>query len=284
MMSGPQGPDANPWQGSGADQPAAGAEQPYAEQPYAEQPYSGAPSWPQADSTAAETPAWAPPGTEAPVWGQPPPAYNPQQYPPQFGQPVQGYPQPYGAPAEYNPAAYGQPGQPNPYGAPPQYGQYPQGQYPQGQYPQGQYPQGQYPQQPVGYPPPGQPGQYPPYGQPGGEELAKKSTRTTAAILGSLGALLLAAVLLLGFWKPGFFVTTKLDVDKAQQGVQQILTDEASGYGAKNVNDVKCNNGQNPTVRKGDTFNCEVSIDGTKRQVTVTFQDDKGTYEVGRPK
>ena len=283
-MSGPQGPDANPWQGSGADQPAAGAEQPYAEQPYAEQPYSGAPSWPQADSTAAETPAWAPPGTEAPVWGQPPPAYNPQQYPPQFGQPVQGYPQPYGAPAEYNPAAYGQPGQPNPYGAPPQYGQYPQGQYPQGQYPQGQYPQGQYPQQPVGYPPPGQPGQYPPYGQPGGEELAKKSTRTTAAILGSLGALLLAAVLLLGFWKPGFFVTTKLDVDKAQQGVQQILTDEASGSGAKNVNDVKCNNGQNPTVRKGDTFNCEVSIDGTKRQVTVTFQDDKGTYEVGRPK
>ena len=273
-MSGPQGPDANPWQGSGADQPAAGAEQPYAEQPYAEQPYSGAPSWPQADSTAAETPAWAPPGTEAPVWGQPPPAYNPQQYSPQFGQPVQGYPQPYGAPAEYNPAAYGQPGQPNPYGAPPQYGQYPQG----------QYPQGQYPQQPVGYPPPGQPGQYPPYGQPGGEELAKKSTRTTAAILGSLGALLLAAVLLLGFWKPGFFVTTKLDVDKAQQGVQQILTDEASGYGAKNVNDVKCNNGQNPTVRKGDTFNCEVSIDGTKRQVTVTFQDDKGTYEVGRPK
>jgi len=27
-----------------------------------------------------------------------------------------------------------------------------------------------------------------------------------------------------------------------------------------------------------------VSIDGTKRQVTVTFQDAKGTYEVGRPK
>ena len=80
-MSGPQGPDANPWQGSGADQPAAGAEQPYAEQPYA-----AAPSWPQADLPAAETPAWAPPGTEAPVWGQPP-AYNPQQYSQQYGQP-----------------------------------------------------------------------------------------------------------------------------------------------------------------------------------------------------
>ncbi len=92
------------------------------------------------------------------------------------------------------------------------------------------------------------------------------------------------SVLVLGFWKPGFFVTTKLDVNAAQSGVQQILTDESNGYGAKNVNDVKCNNGVSPTVKKGDTFNCEVSIDGTKRQVTVTFQDDNGTYEVGRPK
>jgi len=258
-MSGPQGPDANPWQVAGADQPATGAEQPYA----------APPAWQPSDPSGVETPAWAPPGTEAPVWGQQPPAYNPQQYQ-QYGQPP-GYPQPYGTPPhgtapEYNPAAYGQPGpypQPGPYGQPPQYGQYPQ--------------------QPVGYPPPGQPGQYAPYGQPGVEE-AKKSTRTIATILGSLGALLLAALLVLGFWKPGFFVTTKLDVNKAQQGVQQILTDEAGGYGAKNVNDVRCNNGQNPTVRKGDTFNCEVSIDGTKRQVTVTFQDDKGTYEVGRPK
>ena len=66
--------------------------------------------------------------------------------------------------------------------------------------------------------------------------------------------------------------------------VQQILTDESNGYGAKNVKDVKCNNGESPTVKKGDTFDCEVSIDGTKRKVTVTFQDDNGTYEVGRPK
>ncbi|EUA44415.1 hypothetical protein I552_4188 [Mycobacterium xenopi 3993] len=79
-------------------------------------------------------------------------------------------------------------------------------------------------------------------------------------------------------------MTTKLDINKAQAGVQQILSDETNGYGAKNVKDVKCNNGQNPTVKKGATFDCEVSIDGTKRQVTVTFQDNKGTYEVGRPK
>ncbi len=248
-MSGPQGSDANPWQASGHDQPVAGADQP----------------------SAPEAPAWQPPGSEAPAWQ--PPAYNPPQYP-QYGQPpvAPGYPapQPYGAPAEYNPAAYGQPGpyaQPGPYGPPPQYGQYP----PPGQ--PGQYP-----------PPPGQPGQYPPYAQPGAEEASKTSMRAMGTVLGVLGALVLAVVLIMGFWKPGFFVTTKLDVNKAQQGVQQILTDESNGYGAKNVKDVKCNNGQNPTVKKGDTFNCEVSIDGTKRQVTVTFQDDKGTYEVGRPK
>ena len=211
-------------------------------------------AWPPAGS---ETPAWQQPGTEAPAWQ--PPAY-PQQY--QYGQP-QGYPAapPYGAP-EY--AGYGQPGQygqPGAYGPPPQYGQYPQ---------PGQYP--------------GQPGQYNPYAVPGAPEVGKKPTKALGVVLGALAAVAVLAVLILGFWKPGFFVTTKLDVNKAQQGVQQILTDESNGYGAKNVKDVKCNNGANPTVKKGDNFTCEVSIDGTKRQVTVTFQDDKGTYEVGRPK
>jgi hypothetical protein len=86
-----------------------------------------------------------------------------------------------------------------------------------------------------------------------------------------------------GFWEPGFFVTTKLDVNKAQAGVQQVLSDETNGYGAKNVKDVKCNNGTDPTVKKGATFDCSVSIDGAQKRVTVTFQDGKGTYEVGRP-
>ncbi len=213
-------------------------------------------------------------GSEQPPAWQPP-AYTPQQYP-QYGQPP-GYPQgqPYAPPTDYPGPGYGQPGQ------------YPQGQYPPGQYPPpyGQYPPGQYP--PPGQPgqfPPGQPGQYPGYAQPGAAEASKKSMKVVGGVLGALAVLVVGVVLILGFWKPGFFVTTKLDVNKAQEGVQQILTDEANGYGAKNVKDVKCNNGQNPTVKKGDTFNCEVSIDGTKRQVTVTFQDDKGTYEVGRPK
>ena len=100
---------------------------------------------------------------------------------------------------------------------------------------------------------------------------------------GAIAFLLIAVVLVLGFWEPGFFVTTKLDVSKAQTGVQQVLTDETNGYGAKNVKDVKCNNGSDPTVKKGGTFDCAVSIDGAQKHVTVTFQDDKGTYEVGRP-
>ncbi|MGY4712131.1 DUF4333 domain-containing protein [Mycolicibacterium sp. CBM1] len=260
-MSGPQGSDPNPWQ---AQQPAQGQDQPAP----GTEPTTAAPSWQQPEHPAGDTPAWQPsggetwqqPSTEPPAWQ--PPAYT-QQYPQYGQQPAQGYPQQGYQPAEYNPAAYGQPGQ---YGQPP---------YPQpGPYGQ---PYGQ-------YPPQGQPGQYAPYPQPGGEEMAKRSTAVIGTVAGVLAAIVIAVVLVLGFWKPGFFVTTKLDITKAQQGVQQILTDETNGYGAKNVKDVKCNNGQNPTVKKGDTFNCEVSIDGTKRQVTVTFQDNNGTYEVGRPK
>ncbi|EHB53464.1 hypothetical protein MycrhDRAFT_3927 [Mycolicibacterium rhodesiae JS60] len=259
-MSGPQGSDPNPWQGQpaqGQDQPAPGSEQP-------------TPAWQPPETPAPETPAWGqPPTNEPPAWQ--PPAYTQPQYPQYGQQPAQGYPQqpPYQAPTEYNPAAYGQPGQ---YGQPPQYGQPQYGQYPQ---------TGQYPQQPGD---PNQPGQYSPYPQMDGGEGAKKSSAVIFTVIGVLAAIVVAVVLVMGFWKPGFFVTTKLDIAKAQVGVQQILTDETNGYGAKNVKDVKCNNGANPTVKKGDTFTCEVSIDGTKRQVTVTFQDDKGTYEVGRPK
>jgi hypothetical protein len=254
-MSGPQGSDpTQPWPG--------------------QQPQGDQPAWQQ-------PPAPEEPTTEAPAWG--PPAYTPQQYP-QYPQPDQGsqqpptyspqqYPPPdqYGQPTAYSPPSYQQPGQ---------YGQQPgqPGQY--GQQP-GQY--GQYGQQPDQYgQQPGQ--QYSPYGSTGTEAGSKKSMGLILGVVGLLAAVIIAVVGVLGFWKPGFFVTTKLDVAAAQTGVAQILSDEANGYGAKNVKDVKCNDGSSPTVKKGDTFDCEVSIDGTKRQVTVTFQDDSGTYEVGRPK
>jgi len=243
-MSGPQGSDqTQPWPGQ--DQPSSDP----SNQPSSNQP----PVWQQ--------PA---PGQDQQNWQ--PPAYTPQQYP-SYQQPGQ---QPYTPPQQYGQQPTADYGQQQQY---PQYGQQP-GQYGQPD----QY--GQYPQQPGQY---GQYGQFD-AGAPQQQEGSKRSLALIGGIVGLLAALIVAVVAVLGFWKPGFFVTTKLDVGAAQSGVQQILTDESNGYGAKNVKDVKCNGGNSPTVKKGDTFNCEVSIDGTKRQVTVTFQDDKGTYEVGRPK
>lgn len=244
-MSGPEGSDQQ-WQ------PPGKAE---GEQPVGEQPTVAAP-WQQPDESTWQAPAYPP--SEYSQYQQPPGQF----YPP-YPQP--GYPQPeqYAA----TPGQYGQYGQPGQY-VPPQYGQYPQqpGQYPQ----PGQY---------------GQPGQYQqpyaPYEQSTAE--SKRSIAVIGGVVGVLAVIVIGVVLVLGFWAPGFFVTTKLDINKAQVGVQHVLSDETSGYGARNVKDVKCNNGQNPTVKRGATFDCTVSIDGTQRHVTVTFQDNKGTYEVGRP-
>ncbi len=263
-MSGPQGSDpTQPWPGQqpepGKDQPSSDAAVNKPWQPPtsgADQPTTAAPGW-------QPPPAYDPQQQQYPQYQQPSaPGYQPPQYPPteQFGQQSGEY-SPQGYPGQYGQPQYGQPGQ--------QYGQ-PGQQYGQ---PPGQY-----------GPQPGQYGQYPQYGTPATEEGSKRSLAVIGGVIGLLAAIIVAVVLVMGFWKPGFFVTTKLDINAAQTGVQQILTDEANGYGAKNVKDVKCNDGQSPTVKKGDTFNCEVSVDGTKRQVTVTVQDDKGTYAVGRPK
>jgi hypothetical protein len=258
-MSGPQGPDpTQPWQGS--------------------QPPSDPAAWQQ--SPTPEQP------TEAPAWGQGP-AYPQQQYP-GYQQPGQPSQPGYGAPAQgYQGAdAYGQ--QPTAYGAP---------SYQQSSQPT-QYGQPEY-GQPTQYAQPGQYGQPTQYAQPGdpnayGQQFApypasgtgssKGSKKTLLIIAAAIAALVLVVVGVTGFWKPGFFMTTELDVNAAQTGVAQILGDQANGYGAKNVQDVKCNDGKNPEVKKGGNFTCDVSIDGTKRQVTVTFQDSSGTYEVGRPK
>jgi hypothetical protein len=257
-MSGPQGPDpTQPWPGS--------------------QPPSDPPAW--------QPPAPDQPTTETPAWGQQPPAYPPQQYP-GYQQPAQpGYqPQQYpGAdqygqqPTAYGPSSYPQSAPPSQYGQPGQYGQ-PADATQYGQ--PGQY--GQY----SPYQQPGAEGQqFSPYGAaPGAEAGSKKSLGVILGVVGVLVAIVVIAVGIMGFWKPGWWVETQLDVNAAQTGVQQILSDEANGYGAKNVQDVSCNDGKNPTVSKGANFTCEVSIDGTKRQVTVTFQDNNGTYEVGRPK
>ena len=202
-----------------------------------------------------------------PAWQQQPPAYSPQQYP--------GYPQPGQQP--YQP--------PQQYPSTEQYGQQPGRLHAAGLpavRPVSRASTASSPASTASSQ--GSTASTAQYGSTESPEGSKRSLALVGGIIGLVAAIIVGAVAVLGFWKPGFFMTTKLDVDAAQSGVQQILTDESNGYGAKNVKDVKCNDGQSPTVKKGETFDCEVSIDGTKRQVTVTFQDDNGTYEVGRPK
>lgn len=75
-----------------------------------------------------------------------------------------------------------------------------------------------------------------------------------------------------------------LDVAAAQRGVAAVLVDPISGYGVASVDAATCNNGVNPPVRRGESFSCDVVVDGAPRRVLVVFQDDDGTYAVDRPR
>lgn len=174
--------------------------------------------------------------------------------------------------------------------------------------PASSYPATGYEQQQPGYADPNQQYAQQGFGQPGGQfsggfgapgggftptqnfgstpfDSASSGSNKTLLMIGGIGvaAVALIAVLVLGFWVPGWFVTTTLDVNKAQEGVTKILSDQVNGYGIKDVKNVKCNNGTNPEVKKGDSFSCDVTVDGSNKQVKVIFQDDNGRYEVGRP-
>jgi hypothetical protein len=101
---------------------------------------------------------------------------------------------------------------------------------------------------------------------------------------GAAAFLIAVAVLLANLSNLGITGGTVLDVGKVQNGVLQTLSDPASGYGANSVTDVSCNGGRNPSARQGTTFNCDATINGARRQVTVTVSDDQGTYEIDRPR
>lgn len=101
---------------------------------------------------------------------------------------------------------------------------------------------------------------------------------------GIAAAVVEAAVLLSGVLNLGVTGGTVLDVRKVQVGVLQTLSDPASGYGANTVTDVSCNNGHNPSAAKGTTFTCDVTVNGVQRHVAVVVSDDKGTYEIDRPR
>ncbi len=101
--------------------------------------------------------------------------------------------------------------------------------------------------------------------------------------LGATLTVIAAALLITGFWTPGFFVTKQLDISAAQAGVTHVLSD-SNGYGARNVSDVRCNDGHNPTIVQGGTFTCQATIDRIKHQFVATFTDDAGSYEISTPK
>ena len=138
--------------------------------------------------------------------------------------------------------------------------------------------------QPGPCPPPfPDPNRYRPPGFPG-QPLPRRRRRLRHSLLiGGVPAAVVVAVGLPVGVRLALSEGKQLDVQTAQAGVQQILADPIKGYGAKNVTDVRCNNGRNPIAKQGSSFTCEVNIDGTPRTVTVVFQDDNGTYEVDRP-
>lgn len=101
--------------------------------------------------------------------------------------------------------------------------------------------------------------------------------------LGGAATVIAAVAVITGFVAPGIFVTKQLDINAVQAGVSHVLSDP-TGYGARNVSDVTCNDGHNPTVTKGGTFTCQATIDHIKHQFIVTFTDDGGSYEISAPK
>jgi hypothetical protein len=138
----------------------------------------------------------------------------------------------------------------------------------------------QYPQQPGQY---GYPGPYgaKPANAAGAPNQSKRWLLITGGVI--LGVIV-ALALVLGLLGFGAFNRQVLDVNKAQEAVKRVITDPTAGYGVDNVTDVNCNNGDNPSAKKGDTFTCQVTVDGKKRHVTAVFIDDNGTYEVDRPR
>jgi hypothetical protein len=201
----------------------------------------------------SDTPWWQQKKRDTPA--PQPPSAQPQATPQQYQPPQPQYQQPaYPSP----------PQQPATYQQPPQQGAYPQYAQP------AQYAQpGQYPQQ-----------AYAPAPATTSSGSGKRWLIIGGAVLALIVVVVVAAVVLLAVGGSN----TQLDVSKAQAGVQQILTDPVNGYGLQNVSDVKCNNGDNPSAGKGDSFTCQVNVNGAKRNVNVVVVDDNGTYEIDRPK
>ncbi|MTD56840.1 DUF4333 domain-containing protein [Amycolatopsis pithecellobii] len=163
---------------------------------------------------------------------------------------------PYGG---NNPQQWGYPPPQPPPGYPPQYGQQP----------------GYPPPQPYGQPTRPYHGQEPPdFGVP---RTPRQGHGKLLWILVPVVLVVLAALGVTGFWKPGFFVpTVVLDQTALQNGVRETL----KGYGAT-ADAVSCP--PDREVKPGNTFTCTATIKGKQQPIIVTVLDTNGNYQVGRP-
>jgi hypothetical protein len=189
-----------------------------------------------------QMPSFPPPGVPYPPQPAPP-------YPPPPPLPQQAYP----PNVPYQPEGPAQPGWSQPGYGPPPY------------QPDSGYP----PQQPYGAPPPGY-GQYGQYGQqpyaayapPAAPKRRRVVLWTAAAVVVVVVGLAIAAFTA----KPGFLGFKKvLDHTAVENTIEQ------AGY-----TNVVCDNGKNPTVKKGTTFSC--TADGGKK-ITVRITSSSGNYE-----
>ncbi|MCV7255204.1 DUF4333 domain-containing protein [Mycobacterium hackensackense] len=149
-------------------------------------------------------------------------------------------------------------------------------------------PRAPYPPPPQRPPPPPQPDPHhyrlPPQ-PPASHRVPNQASGPNMVLLGGIaGAVVLLIVAGVSIWAWKFRDSTVIDVAQAEAGVREILSDPINGYGSNTISAMRCNGGKNPAAAKGDSFTCEVEIDGAVRHVTVVFQDDKGTFAVDGPR
>lgn len=135
------------------------------------------------------------------------------------------------------------------------------------------------------YPPPGHfPAAHRPSPPPRNDPGPAKRKGRPLLIACAIGGVLIVAAVVAVVVTVKLLPTRVLDVRRAEAGVREILTDPINGYGANDVSAVRCNNGADPVAHKGDSFTCEVQVNGHQRHVNVLFLDDEGTYAVDGPR
>ena len=147
------------------------------------------------------------------------------------------------------------------------------------------------PQQPPSWTPPEGAAQYgqPPPGQwappsPQAPAVTAKGGGSGKKVLFTVAAVVVVAVgVVLTVSGVLHRETKKLAVAEIQTEVRKVLVDRVTGYTSGDITNVTCNNGQDPTVKQGGSFTCNVTDRAKQHQLTVTFTDGSGTYEVGLP-